>query len=112
MPKLWFGVGLARDETEREKERFKMGRHAEHILRGAKRAIKVFFLKALVELHWYTEDGVMSQRSSEEEVIRNVGKMHFSGMPGLKARQGRRLAGVWQRVVPAVALGDVLGSSE
>lgn len=29
----------------------------------------------------------MSQRCSEEEVIRNVGEMHFSGMPELKVRQ-------------------------
>lgn len=79
---------------------------------GAERAIKVSFLKAPVELSWYAEDGVMSRRSSKEEVIRNVGKMHFSGMPGLKARQGGRLVGVWQRALPVVALGNVLWSSE
>lgn len=52
----------------------------------------------------------MSQRCSKEEFIRNVGKMHFSGMPELKVRQQEAGRGLGERAMSATALGNVVES--
>lgn len=65
-----------------------------------------------VELCWHHGDGVTPQSSGwEEEVIRNLGRVPWSGRRGPKAGRDAGLARA-RGAEPAVAFGSVSGSVE